>query len=145
MKTIFDFIGYYGITYDKVIIWIKLNNLESNLGCIIKSNEKDLIYFNKYSNIKKFTTFAFDIKFNNNSNPVIFEDNFYFTRSFPNTKYGIDTIKMYNDIFYEMNLSKKVIMDFYIYNYFIFLSVKLYSLSFYSSFEYKNKQTIYKS
>jgi hypothetical protein len=90
---------------------IKLNNLESNivhnLGCIIKSNEKDLIYFNNYSNIKKFTTFAFDIEFDNNFNPVIFEGNFYFTRSFPNTKYGIETIKMYDDIFYEMNLSKK--------------------------------------
>ena len=90
---------------------IKLNNLESNiiqnLGCIIKSNEKDLMYFNEYSNIKKFTIFAFDIEFDNNFNPVIFEGNFYFTRSLPNTKYGIETIKMYDDIFYEINLSKK--------------------------------------
>jgi len=88
---------------------IKIKNFESkitkHLGYIIKSNENDLIYFNK-DNIKKFTIFAFDIEFDNDFNPIIFEGNFYFTRSFSDTVYGIETKKIYNDIFYEMNLSK---------------------------------------
>ena len=93
----------------------KINNFESkiteNLGYILnsnlKTNENDLLYFTKYPNIKAFTIFAFDIEFDEQFNPVIYEGNFYFTRSKPNEKYGPFFLEMYNDIFCEINLENR--------------------------------------
>jgi hypothetical protein len=80
-------------------------NLRYIINSNIKSNEDDLLYFTKYSNIKSFIIFAFDVEFDNQFNPIIYEGNFYFTRSKPNEKYGPFFMEMYNDIFYEMGLT----------------------------------------
>jgi hypothetical protein len=99
----------------------KINNFEykltKNISYIINSNldsnKDDLLYFNKYSNIKTFNIFAFDIEFDDQFNPVIFEGNFYFTRSKPTDKYGKLFMDMYNDIFYEMGLTYKNKIGFF--------------------------------
>jgi len=73
---------------------------------ILTSNKDELFYFNEYENIKKFSIFGFDIEFDHNFNPVIYEGNYYFARFTPNTNYGIIIENLYHDIFYELGLSK---------------------------------------
>lgn len=76
------------------------------LDCILTSNKDELFYFNEYQNIKKFSIFGFDIEFDENFNPVIYEGNYYFARFTPNTNYGTIIENLYHDIFYELGLSK---------------------------------------
>lgn len=97
----------------------KINNLINKLkyyfDLIINSNKDELFYFEKYNNIKKFSIFAFDIEFDNNFNPKIFEGNYYFARfNNSNNKYSIILKEMYDDIYNELNLSNKKNKGFYI-------------------------------
>lgn len=92
-----------------------INKLKYNFDLIINSNKDELFYFKKYNNIKKFSIFAFDIEFDNNFNPKIFEGNYYFARfNDNNNKYSIILKEMYDDIYNELNLINKKNKGFYI-------------------------------
>ena len=95
----------------------KIKNFEEKivtyLGCILTSNEKELFYFGDCPNISKFSIFAFDIEFNEQFDPVVYEGNFYFVRRIFHPKYGVMMQQLHEDIFYEMGLGTKENIGFF--------------------------------
>jgi len=92
-----------------------INKLKYSMNMIINSNKDELFYFEKYRNIDKFSIFAFDVEFDNNFNPIIFEGNYYFARfNRNNNKYNIVLEELYNDIYNELNLNNKKNKGFYV-------------------------------
>jgi len=92
----------------------KINNFENKLkdyyGKIIESNADELYSFSDYKDIMKFSIFGFDVEFDQDFNPFIFEGNFYYTRfsgDGPDSKYKNLHIKLYQDIFTELGLADK--------------------------------------
>jgi hypothetical protein len=95
----------------------KLFNFESKLQqyfhYILSSNVNDLFYFSEYSNITTFSIFGFDIEFDKNYNPVIYEGNYYFARFDTKNQYGKIIKNLYEDIFTELKLSNITHNGFY--------------------------------
>ena len=95
----------------------KLLNFETKLQkyfhYILSSNENDLFYFTEYSNIMKFSIFGFDIEFDKDYNPVIYEGNYYFARFDIKNQYGKIIKNLYEDIFTELKLSNVIHNGFY--------------------------------
>jgi hypothetical protein len=95
----------------------KIRNFEEKIvkyiGYILTSNEKELFYFGDCKNVSKFSIFAFDIEFNENFDPVIYEGNFYFVRRIFHPKYGVMIQELYEDILYEMNVGIKKNIGFF--------------------------------
>jgi hypothetical protein len=92
----------------------KLNNFENKLkdyyGKIIESNSDELFSFSDYEDTLKFSIFGFDVEFDKDFNPFIFEGNFYYTRFSghgPDSKYKNLHIKLYQDIYTELGLANK--------------------------------------
>jgi hypothetical protein len=79
--------------------------LVENFKKIIQSNKKDLFVFNSFDNVQAFSIFAFDIEFDKDFNPLIFEGNFYFSRFNTNNLYGRLTSDMYNDIYHVLGIT----------------------------------------
>jgi len=70
-----------------------------------------------YRKIDKFSIFAFDIEFDINFKPVIFEGNYYFlifNNNYKYYKYNTVLKELYDDIFYELNLNNKQNKGFYV-------------------------------
>lgn len=92
----------------------KINNFETKLkdyfSKIIESNSDELFSFSDYEDIIKFSIFGFDVEFDKDFNPFIFEGNFYYTRFSghdSDSKYKNLHIRLYQDIYTEMGLTDK--------------------------------------
>jgi len=86
------------------------NKLKDYFKKIIKSNSDELFSFSDYKDIQKFAIFGFDVEFDKDFNPMIFEGNFYYARfsgDSPESKYKNLHIKLYQDIYNELGLTDK--------------------------------------
>lgn len=82
--------------------------LRSYCNKIISSQcEKELFNFDEYENVKSFCIYGMDVEIDSEFNPYIFEANVYFTRFNSKERLGIMMSKMYNDIFYKLELVPK--------------------------------------
>jgi hypothetical protein len=101
-----DFITYCNKNIENSEIKINnlINKLKTYFNLIIESNKNELFYFKKYNNIKTFDIFAFDIEFDDDFNPTIFEGNHYFIRYYNNPIYNNILIDLYNSIYKELGL-----------------------------------------